>query len=191
MTLFALYIVSFIVLIFGILLFVLTASKPTKTKKLIAATATLTACLSLIGSTCLYAVGVSHGASTVKMPITAMITGISKSHTKDTLPDDTKGSIIILYKFGCPDCEAVYEDLSEMLKDRDVYWIASTDDDYKNLVETFNIEEVPTGLYMRQNDLNSSVQATKYILYITDRNGNSIIDTESVERLMYLQDEGR
>lgn len=139
----------------------------------------------------IYAVASNHGMDNPNITISETIDGIKHTPKKDNkLPDDTKGSIIILYKFDCDDCKAIYNDLSNALKDnQNIYWIPSTSKLGKKLTEEFTVTEVPTGLYMRHNDYNGSIKAVKYELAITDNNNNTILNETLLNRLLYLQSE--
>jgi len=146
-------------------------------------------CLLCTAALVLTIIGKRHGMDTFVPPI-ELIDDIKNSPVEDSLPDDTTGCLIILYKFTCPDCKAVYKELSTTLKNEsDVYWIASTSDTGKQLVETYKIKEVPTGLYITYNKTNTS--AVHYILYDIDSNGNIILDKNNIKRLLQLKHEKR
>lgn len=141
--------------------------------------------------------GMQHGMTKADMPTTEVIYRIN--HTpKQTkkLPEDTKGSIIVLYRFDCDDCTAIYDDLASLLNetvDKDnknkIYYVSAESKLGKELAEEFSITEVPTGLYMRYNDYDESIKAVRYSLYTTDNNGDTILNTTTTNRLIYLQSE--
>lgn len=139
----------------------------------------------------IYIVASNHGMDNPNITISEVIDGIKHTPKENNkLPDDTKGSIIILYKFDCDDCKAIYNDLSDALKDNEnIYWISSTSKQGKKLTEEFTVSEVPTGLYMRYNDYNGSIKAVKYELAATDNNNTTILNETSLNRLLYLQSE--
>lgn len=111
---------------------------------------------------------------------------------EDKLPNDLTGSVIIYYKYGCPDCEAVYPALSKRLSDtNNVYWISTEGDQGKLLLQLYPVDEVPSGIYIRNKDYNQSITYTSKQLYTTDETGNVVLDEDALDRLLYLQSEGR
>lgn len=107
--------------------------------------------------------------------------------------DDYSGSIVILYKFGCKDCEAVYEDLCDELdkySDRDVYWLSSRSKKGKAFLEKYPTEFVPTGFYIYK-DKNSNVSYIQKPLCSTDKDSKKtdVFDKNNLTRLFELQQE--
>lgn len=108
------------------------------------------------------------------------------------LPDNLKGSIVILYKFGCPSCEAIYKDLNEKIKDKNrVYFVPSGSKEGKILVKNGNITEVPTGVYVRQKSLANGAKQNNILLYNEDRNGKPLLNEKGLDRLFLLQKQGK
>ena len=107
---------------------------------------------------------------------------IHTSPIESKLPDDLntlKQSVIIYYRFGCPDCDAVYPELSKIFSQIDnVYWIASRSEQGKTLLEKYPVNEVPTAIYIKSD----GTQLT-YVLYENTNNGTTI-NTENINDLM-------
>ena len=68
---------------------------------------------------------------------------------QDVLPSKLDGCIIVYYKFGCPDCEAIYNEVKETVdNDKKIYWVSSRSKKGKQLIKEHKITEVPTGVYV-------------------------------------------
>ena len=139
-----------------------------------------------------YKTAVDHGLYTTDISVAKMFTGIEKSPIPDKY-DETKakGKILLFYKFGCNDCEAIYDDLSKTVSDADVLWISTRSDTGKKLVEEYKIEEVPSGVYVRENAYNDALPYTKKLLYTVNADGETKFDKTAIDRLLYLQSEKR
>lgn len=107
---------------------------------------------------------------------------IHKSPEEDTLPSDIHGKIIIYYRFGCPDCSAVYPELSKKLNEYvDVYWISSRSPQGKELLKSYPVEEVPSILYVKYDDTHSTA-----ILYKKNEENESYLDNETLEDFLKM-----
>lgn len=172
--------------------------KPVKSKIIpriicgVSALITIMSSLALIYGYSRYNIAVKHGLTTKNITFEEMQTGIQNSPEEDDLPDDLNGALIIYYKFGCSDCEAVYNDLSSAVaNNKNVYWVSTQSEQGKNLLEKYPVNEVPSGVYVRIDSFNGSVPFTAKQLYKTDENGNTVLDEASINRLLYLQQENR
>ena len=75
-------------------------------------------------------------------------------HEDSPTDDNYNGSIVILYKFGCKDCEAIYDNLRNTLQehpDAKIYWLSSRSKDGKAFLDKYPTESVPTGFYIYKN----------------------------------------
>lgn len=137
-----------------------------------------------------YAVATNHGLYTTDITLTQLYTGIGKAPVEDKLPDNISGCIIIFYKFGCKDCETIYQELSDYVDSRDnIYWVSSRSSQGKALLANYPIESIPTAIYIHENSDGNAY--TKKTLYQKDRDGNTIFDTNAMDRLLYLQAQNR
>lgn len=124
--------------------------------------------------------------------VKALNDGIKNSPEEDKVPENLNGCIIIMYKFGCKDCEAIYNDLSAAVNNKDkVYWISTESPQGKELIAQYPVEEVPSGIYIRQDSFDGNIPFTSKQLYTLDENGKTVLDHAAVERLLFLQQEGR
>ena len=107
-------------------------------------------------------------------------------------PDNLSGAIIILYKFGCPDCEGIYPELKTELQGKNnVYFVPSGSKLGQKLIKTSGILEVPTGVYIRQKPLANGAAQNNMILYTVNKDGKPVLNKNALEHLLWLQEEGR
>lgn len=132
-----------------------------------------------------------HGLYSSNITFSQLNTSIENSPEESVLPEDLSGTVVIYYKFGCEDCEAIYPDLKAALGGSAVYWVSTQSEQGKELLKTYPVEDVPSGIYIRQDNYNDSVPFTAKLLYTSDENGNIVLDKQAIERLLYLQSEGR
>lgn len=131
------------------------------------------------------------------MPITSVIHSIANSPSQDSIDVDNVagGTIIMYYKFGCEDCEAVYKDLKAAVENvNDVYWISTQTENGKALLEKYPVTEVPSGIYVRNNTLSGNVTFSKFVLYTVDENGNTVLNTDEyygIPRLLSMKENNK
>lgn len=100
--------------------------------------------------------------------------GIKASPTEDKLPENTDSCLIILYKFGCDDCEKTYDALrSEFSETEKTYWIATRSKQGQDLVAKQQIASVPAAIYFQKDG-----NALTYTLYKNENGKTSINKTE-------------
>lgn len=99
------------------------------------------------------------------------------------------GSIIIFYRYGCTDCDAVYDRLKTLTKGREgIYWVCSRSDRGRALLQLYPIDEVPCAVYVRKTPVDGAASYVKKNLYSPLLQG---LDEEALERILQLQLEGR
>lgn len=125
-----------------------------------------------------------HGLYTTDITIYKMITGIQNSHKEDKLPDDLNDKIIIYYRFGCPDCEAIYNDLNTYTTDNDlnVYYVSTRSNQGKKLLKQFPVKTVPTGIYIYKNSHGELTYIQKDLC-----NTDTSLNYNALNRLFFLQ----
>ena len=136
---------------------------------------------------------VQHGSYTMDIPFNTMIEYTKKSPLEDTLPEnynDLKGKIIIYYRFDCPDCHYTYKPLLQYLDKNkidmnDVYFVSSRSEQGKKLMQTYPIEEVPSGVYIYKNQTGYT-DYVKKVIY-DDEDGTAKLDTDALNRLFELK----
>lgn len=147
----------------------------------------------------IYILAPAHGAQTGigNEPVHTAIHNIKNSPKESKInPENVApGSIVIFYKYGCTDCEAIYKDLKTELNNiSDVYWVSSESTTGASLRESYPIEEVPTGVYIRNDTLSGNVTFSKFVLYTTDKDGNTILNTDAkkgLPRLLSMKEAGK
>lgn len=100
---------------------------------------------------------------------------------------DKNGNIIIYYRFGCKDCEAIYKDLNSFKKNNNnIYWVATKSNNGKVLLQKYPVSEVPSGIIIQNNN-----DYTQYALYKTisenEKDHYTIVDQTALNRLLELQ----
>lgn len=152
--------------------------------------AVICTCIS-IHSFAVYYTAQNHGLKDTNIPVYTMEESNKKSPVEDTLPDTIENSIIIYYKYGCTDCEAIYNDLSKAIKNNDnIYFVSTESEQGKNLLKTYPVNSVPTGIYIYEQNNQTSKTYIQKPLYITD-NSKTILNKTALERLLYLQKQKR
>ncbi len=86
-----------------------------------------------------------HGCNTIfTSTIAELQTGIKYTPVEDILPNNLNNTIIIYYRFGCHDCELIYEQLDSATKHRDdIYWVATRSKQGQNLLKSYPVSDVP------------------------------------------------
>ena len=116
----------------------------------------------------------------------------SRTPAASKTPDDLSGAIIILYKFGCPDCEGIYPELKTELQGRNnVYFVPSGSKLGQKLIKTSGILEVPTGVYIRRKPLANGAAQNNMILYTVNKDGKPVLNKNALEHLLWLQEKGK
>lgn len=123
------------------------------------------------------------------MNLGEIVTTNDKTPISQTLPSERNGAIVILYKYNCADCEAIYDQLNDAIKDVDaknVYFVASSSETGQDLIEEGDIQTAPTGIYLRHEALNNGAAITHIPLAAS--NGNeTVLDVAALKRLVLLQ----
>ena len=125
-----------------------------------------------------------HGLYTTDITIYKMITGIQNSHKEDKLPDNLDNKIIIYYRFGCPDCETIYNDLNAYISDNNlnVYYVSTRSTQGKKLLKQFPVKTVPTGIYIYKNNQGELSYIQKALC-----NTDTSLNYDALNRLFFLQ----
>jgi len=95
---------------------------------------------------------------------------------------DQQGNILIYYRFGCGDCEAVYDSLKAATAGKeDIYWVASRQSVGRELLQKYAVQEVPAGVVILGEGM-----------YVSHVLGNSVYDqlngTEDIQMDAYALD---
>ena len=110
----------------------------------------------------------------------------------ETLPDNIRGKLIIFYKYGCPDCREIHNEIITCLQENDVinetYFVSTRSEIGAELIKTYPVKEVPTGIYIREKDSEVSNMYTE-ILYghIYDEENNKVVFFEKDKMLSLIE----
>lgn len=134
-----------------------------------------------------------HGAdleALQRFGILRTVQAIQKSPIADKSSNlDQQGNILIYYRFGCGDCEVVYDSLKEATAGKaDIYWVASRQSAGQELLQKYAVPEVPAGVVILVDGM-----------YVSHVLGNSVydqlngienvqMDTYALDRLLELQE---
>jgi len=103
---------------------------------------------------------------------------IELSPKEDHLPPDMSGCILLYYKFGCHDCNAlgteIYDTLSALAP---TYRVATRSRTGRRMLEDYPVPEVPACVYFKTDGTTLS-----YVLY-KDTSDGTIVDQDSVRSL--------
>lgn len=152
--------------------------------------------VSIIAMAFIYSQGAQRGMTMddwKTMSLGEVITANDKTPVSQTLPSDRNGDIVILYKYNCPDCEAIYSQLDNAIRDtgaKDVHFIASSSETGRELIKEGDIPTAPTGIYLRHEALNNG-SAMTHIPLATSNGNETVLDTAALRRLVLLQSNGK
>lgn len=112
----------------------------------------------------------------------------------DNIPDDLTGCIIIYFKYGCNDCARIHDALIKSLNDNNVknyYFVSSQSEIGKKLRQTYPIDAVPTGIYVRKDKDANVGHYTKVLYDITaDSDATNIFVEDNLLYLINAQKDG-
>ena len=147
---------------------------------IVTATLIMLSALSIFGIVDTYTTAKKHGYyGDLNATASSLWRGIQNSPVEDTLPTDLNQCIIVYFRFGCKDCEATYHTISKTLSAYEkVYWISSRSAQGKQLLETYPVAEVPTGIY-----INTEGSYLAYTLYKPTTEG-PVVDNTELEHLI-------
>lgn len=171
-----------------------------KTKKLTPAKVILmifAACMTFVilystYSAIVYINALSHGADeekytreyVLKHPSEVLYSTI-KSHKAAYDYEPGYGDVVIYYRFGCKDCEQIYDELKKDVEDSgiNVVWIATRTSNGKALLEYYPVKEVPTLILIKK-----SGEYEEYKPYTLNDKGEADYDETLIPYLKELQD---
>ena len=135
----------------------------------------------------------THGAdleSLQRFGVLRTIQAIQNSPVTDRSADlDQPGNILIYYRFGCRDCEAIYDSLkTEVAGKEDIYWVASRQSEGQELLQKYAVSEVPAGVVIQNDDMYISYMLCSFVYDDTgEKDGIQQLDLYALNRLLELQ----
>lgn len=143
-------------------------------------------CTGIISVTCfcLFQKAYNHGyREYTKHNINEIIHAVKNTPVEDTLPENLENIIVVYYRFGCNDCNLLYNELSACFSEiNDVYWIATRSKQGKHLREQFPVENVPSALFIK-----NETTAVTFDLYTKRKINDSITispNTKNIQKLL-------
>ena len=153
----------------------------TKTLAMVFMIVSIIAIASQIG---LYTMGKIHGLESLDMEPSRVWSNIKQTPREDVLPDDLAGSIIVYYRFNCPACHVIWDDLSSIKREnKNVYFISSRSTQGQKIIKEYPVESVPSAVYIYQNKKDFVKKEL-----VTESN---TFNQEAFDRLLLLQEENR
>ena len=135
-------------------------------------------------------IAMQHGLWTLNIPADDFLWTIVRNETpidqSEKLPDDLSGSVVALYRFACPDCEAVHDDLQTWADYNDVplWWVSSRSDAGRKLLGSSTIDKVPAILAF-----NTDGERIDYVAYEVDKDGHAILNKSALDHVLtFLND---
>ena len=135
----------------------------------------------------------THGAdmeSLQKFGVLRTIQAIQNSPVTDRSDDlDQPGNILIYYRFGCGDCEAIYDCLkAEVDGKENIYWVASRQSEGQKLLQKYTVSEVPAGVIIQNDGMYiSHVLCSPVYDDADEKGGIQQLDIYALNRLLDLQ----
>lgn len=134
----------------------------------------------------------THGAdleSLQQFGVLRTIRAIQKSPVADRSVNlDHQGNILIYYRFGCADCEAVYDSLNAETAGREnIYWVASRQARGQELLQKYTVAEVPAGVIIQADGMYVSHVLCDFIYDGPEETGGIQLDKYALGRLLELQ----
>lgn len=122
----------------------------------------------------------------------SLIEVIDHAQTVPTSADSIEqGDLVVFYKFGCPDCDAVYDDANALAAESGVTlkWVSTDTDLGREFAETHGIDWTPTGVYV----LNSKIGDTEIVQMHIDKteDDQTILDADALTNLIEYQQKGK
>lgn len=135
----------------------------------------------------------THGAdleSLQRFSVLRTIQAIQKSPISDKSSGlDQRGNILLYYRFGCKDCEAVYNSLrAETMGKENIYWVASRQAEGQKLLRKYAVAEVPAGVIIQSGEMYVSYVLCESVYGESDETGRVQLDIHALYRLFALQE---
>lgn len=96
-------------------------------------------------------VAMSHGMQSFGTPLAQYPVSVARSHVDESSQlrsvSDIRGKVVILYRFGCPDCEAAYDGIEEKvsrLSGGSVVWVSSRSAIGQDICSVYDVDWVPS-----------------------------------------------
>lgn len=109
----------------------------------------------------------------------------------DSADSIEKGDLVVFYKFGCPDCDAIYAAADKLAAESGVTlkWVSTDTDLGREFAEAHSIDWTPTGVYV----LNEKIGETEIIQTRIDKTegDQTVLDVDALSNLIEYQQKGK
>lgn len=138
-------------------------------------------CFVLLGLGSIYATSYIHGNQDPWLDIVTMEKYNATTPIENKLPQNLNGCTLIIYRYDCPSCHDIHADLVDKLKNQNkVYYVCSRSEQGKQIVEEYNVPEVPYGIYIPKSD---NETLTRVSLSKSGSDGTQVVDDYNLNRL--------
>ena len=132
----------------------------------------------------------SHGIHNTNTTFKEVRYNIKHTPKESKLPKDLTDSLIIYYRFDCPDCHATYDALYKTLKhEPNVYFVSTRSKQGKELLASYPIKTVPSGVYIKQAPNDKDKSKIYLQLPLSRRNENNKVEVykENLDTLLLFK----
>ena len=111
----------------------------------------------------------------LNMSIRDFTSHIKKTWLAKEPKPNQKGILVVVYKFGCPDCESVYEPINRILphNNKNIYYVSSQSPYGKKLVKKTGLTNTPSLVYITKHDKKQPYYSTS-LLYNKELDMNTV-----------------
>lgn len=136
----------------------------------------------------------TKGATTKQ--ISSLTANELKSYSKNSIAvshttfKSQPGDIIILTKYGCPDCAAIKDDLFAYIKKNDIKNVTFVDSQStygEKLVKHLSVQKIPCAIYVRHNALSNGADMNWTAIYASNEEGKTIFNENAFAHIVNLQ----
>lgn len=144
----------------------------------------------IICATGLILEGIQRGVFDPETSLIEIYQKLSHTPKESKLPErkNLGNAMLIFFRFGCSDCEAVYQDLSLALQNKpDIYWVSTMSNQGQDLLSKYPISETPTLIYIYPDAERFAI----FELHTKDQNNNIVLNQDLLNQAIMLQEKGR
>lgn len=129
--------------------------------------------------------GIRHGVYDPDTTLREISERLPVTPEESAVPDDVSGKLLVYFRFGCSDCEAVYNSLYSELKNiPDVYYVSTRSEHGLELLQRYPVEETPSAVYVYPD----GTRFAKSVLHKTDDTGAVVLDRARLAELLAVRE---
>lgn len=140
-----------------------------------------------IYATNLILTGIHHGVFEPDTNLTEIASRLPVTPKETPVREENlSNAILIFFKFGCSDCEAIHDDLQVALKNTpNVYYISTRSTQGLELQKRFPIEETPSAVYVYPD----GERFAKFVLHTRDEHGKIILNQDFIRQILQIREQ--